>query len=451
MKNYKQHLPGIALIWIMLFALSCNDDDDKPKVVPEVITSAISNITTTTATGGGEIVSDGNDAITASGVVYSSTNNTPTLSDSKTEEDATEGSFTTELEGLTSGKQYYVRAYATNSVGTGYGEVVTFSTGNAGPTATNLAISGTVQVPETLTFVYTFSDVEGDAESGTVVQWYRANDVAGAGETAISGATQLTYELQVADEFKFIRAGVTPKAATGSLAGTEVKSGFVGPVAEEPTTLTFPYNGASVTYGIVVSATTGRRWLDRNLGSPNTPTAFNDWANAGDLFQWGRGADGHQLITRAATGGATVGAATTTTLSTTNSPVDSKFIMNSSSPFDWRDPQNDNLWQGVDGFNNPCPTGWRIPTKAEWEAENITSTADGYTKLKLTVGGGRYEDSGNFVFVASQGWYWSSTISENSIFPGSTTWSYGMIYAASSASGDGFARGSGRSCRCIKD
>jgi uncharacterized protein (TIGR02145 family) len=35
-------------------------------------------------------------------------------------------------------------------------------------------------------------------------------------------------------------------------------------------------------------------------------------------------------------------------------------------PYDWRVPQNDNLWQGVDGTNNPCPEGWRIPTQTEW-------------------------------------------------------------------------------------
>jgi formylglycine-generating enzyme required for sulfatase activity len=50
-------------------------------------------------------------------------------------------------------------------------------------------------------------------------------------------------------------------------------------------------------------------------------------------------------------------------------PEHGDFIINGSSPYDWRNPQNDNLWQGVSGTNNPCPSGYRLPTEAEWEAE----------------------------------------------------------------------------------
>ncbi len=40
--------------------------------------------------------------------------------------------------------------------------------------------------------------------------------------------------------------------------------------------------------------------------------------------------------------------------------------------YDWRSPQNDNLWQGVNGINNPCPSGYRLPTEAELEAERLS-------------------------------------------------------------------------------
>lgn len=51
----------------------------------------------------------------------------------------------------------------------------------------------------------------------------------------------------------------------------------------------------------ITSAITHRKWLDRNLGAPSGPSASDDWANYGDLFQRGREVDGHQLIKRAST------------------------------------------------------------------------------------------------------------------------------------------------------
>jgi len=447
----KRKLHPFLLTSIMLLMLAptlftaCGDDDEKPKALPEVATAAVTGITPTTALGGGSITSDGNAAITASGLVYSSTNATPTTADEKTTLTATSGSFTSELTNLTSGTQYYVRAYATNSVGTGYGNTVKFATGNAAPAATRVTIAGTVQVPETLTASYTYSDAENDAESGTTIQWYIASDGTGTGETAIEDATELTYTLQPADEFKFIRVGVTPKAATGATVGTEVKSAFSGPVAEEPSTITSMYNGQEVTYGIIVSST-GRRWLDRNLGAPNAPTAFNDWANYGDLFQWGRGADGHQLTNRAATnGGHTSVNGTSSELSISDSPGHPYFILVTGTT-DWRTPKNDNLWQGVDGINSPCPRGWRIPTKDEWLQEEIANRDDGFKKLKLTLGGSRTV-LGTYLTTTSLGNYWSSSISDE----GAQTLAVRFTLGSSSFTNSFGDRAMGMMCRCIKN
>ena len=95
--------------------------------LPDLTTSAISEITQTTATGGGEITSDGNLAITARGVCWS-TGETPTIDDSKTIDGDGIGSFTSALTDLTANTTYNVRAYATNSEGTTYGNVVSFTT-----------------------------------------------------------------------------------------------------------------------------------------------------------------------------------------------------------------------------------------------------------------------------------------------------------------------------------
>jgi len=92
-----------------------------------VSTTAISSISTTTAVTGGTISSNGGGAITASGVVYS-TNENPTIADSKTTENATSGSYVSNLSGLLPATTYFVKAYATNSAGTSYGSQVSFTT-----------------------------------------------------------------------------------------------------------------------------------------------------------------------------------------------------------------------------------------------------------------------------------------------------------------------------------
>jgi hypothetical protein len=97
-------------------------------VAPTVTTQPATDITTTTATGHGTIVSTGGAPIIQHGVCWSEFEN-PTLSDPHTSQgESGEGSFTSNITGLTPGRRYYYRAYATNSAGTGYGENQTFTT-----------------------------------------------------------------------------------------------------------------------------------------------------------------------------------------------------------------------------------------------------------------------------------------------------------------------------------
>lgn len=92
-------------------------------------TSAASSITLTSASSGGSISDNGGAPITASGICWSSTSSTPTLLDNKTTDGPLSvGTFSSSLAGLTAGVTYNVRAYATNSKGTGYGPVMTFTT-----------------------------------------------------------------------------------------------------------------------------------------------------------------------------------------------------------------------------------------------------------------------------------------------------------------------------------
>jgi hypothetical protein len=96
-------------------------------IAPSLTTSAVSSITKYAASAGGTITSNGGSAITASGICWSTTA-TPTISNSKTTDGTTSGTFTSSITGLTAGTTYYVRAYATNAIGTSYGANESFTT-----------------------------------------------------------------------------------------------------------------------------------------------------------------------------------------------------------------------------------------------------------------------------------------------------------------------------------
>jgi uncharacterized protein (TIGR02145 family) len=94
---------------------------------PVVSTTSISNTALTTATSGGNVTSDGGATVTSRGVCWNTTGN-PSISNSKTNDGSGTGSFVSNITGLTSNTTYYVKAYATNSIGTSYGEQVEFKT-----------------------------------------------------------------------------------------------------------------------------------------------------------------------------------------------------------------------------------------------------------------------------------------------------------------------------------
>jgi len=149
--------------------------------------------------------------------------------------------------------------------------------------------------------------------------------------------------------------------------------------------------------------------MDRNLGASRVATSSTDSAAYGDLYQWERGADGHQLRT----------SGTTLTPSSTDVPRHGNFIMNvNTSPYDWRVPQEDSLWQGGSGTNNPCPAGFRLPTETELETERAAwgsnDTAGAFASpLKLVAAGYRYtylNGTTGTGAVGIIGLYWGSTV-----------------------------------------
>jgi uncharacterized protein (TIGR02145 family) len=184
-----------------------------------------------------------------------------------------------------------------------------------------------------------------------------------------------------------------------------------------------------------VTSSTGRIWMDRNLGATQVATSSTDAASYGDLYQWGRSKDGHQIRT----------SATTSTLSSGDKPGNPNFILNGG---DWRSPSSDTLWEGVNSTNNPCPVGFRLPNTAELNEERAafgTQNAAGAfnSALKLSLAGYREHGDGVLKSEGFVGNYWSSSLDGgNAIFVNVTGSTSSMLSNR---------RGFGWSVRCIKD
>ena len=202
----------------------------------------------------------------------------------------------------------------------------------------------------------------------------------------------------------------------------------------------------------------GKIWLNNNLGAhyaninhasfnpAQQATGATDHLAYGSLFQWGRKADGHELITY--TNGTTGTAVNGTTTTKNNDPSNALFIVEPNSPYDWRSSQSDTLWATEASANNPCPVGFRVPTVTEQNtlvsAASITNSLTAASStLKFTVPGFRNASDGTLYNVGSYGYYWSSTVS-------GTTASYRYFYSDDSSTLNS-NRAYGFTVRCLKD
>jgi uncharacterized protein (TIGR02145 family) len=208
-------------------------------------------------------------------------------------------------------------------------------------------------------------------------------------------------------------------------------------------------NGIPTIVNDIVSPS-GKTWMDRNLGASRAATSSTDTLAYGDLYQWGRAADGHQCRNSSANN----------SLSSIDNPNHNNFIMNVNfNPGDWRIPQNENLWQGVNGINNPCPGGYRMPTETELnnEAQYWSNQIQfgGQSLLKITIT--YYRDFSNGIIINSTktggqmyAYYWTSSIGYNNngvigskaLYFDETN-KYSMVISNN--------RGNGASVRCIKN
>ncbi len=123
--NYiKTHIILISLVFICVLQ-SCKPEEELTAKVPSLYTTNLTNITDSSAVSGGDIISSGAGFVTERGVCWAIFPQ-PTIDNYKTSDGSGTGVFTSNIYGLNAETYYYVRAYATNSAGTGYGDDIKF-------------------------------------------------------------------------------------------------------------------------------------------------------------------------------------------------------------------------------------------------------------------------------------------------------------------------------------
>ena len=216
----------------------------------------------------------------------------------------------------------------------------------------------------------------------------------------------------------------------------------------------FGTSGHNYIYLEVTNSSTGKIWLNNNLGAAyndtdhanfnisQQATTSNDQNAFGDLYQWGRYGEGHEKrnsLTHPPSAN-----------SPNPDPNDSwygKFITTGG---DWLTPSNNSLWSGLTGLNIPCPSGFRLPSTAELDQERLSwsqnnSTGAYNSALKLTKGGWRRHNDAAVLSTTGSGYYWSGSVH------GAMSYYAMRLAIGNTAFTDGFARGAGHSVRCIKD
>ncbi len=254
---------------------------------PTVTTAAATNISCAGFTLNGSVDNDGGFAQVTRGFVYSTTNNPPTLADNViTDAGTTVGAFTATLTGLPQGTTYYVRAYGTTSVGTGYGAVQTVSTAVPGvPTVTTTVISNITSFGAATGGNVT-ADGCTDVTARGVVWGTSPNPVLPSPNATTNGAGTGAFTSQItgltASTTYYVRAYATN--SSGTAYGNEVSFTTADPqpsLFANPTALNFPAtaigSSSSLTYTLTGENLTpnGTITLAVPAGFTITPATFN--------------------------------------------------------------------------------------------------------------------------------------------------------------------------------
>jgi uncharacterized protein (TIGR02145 family) len=268
-----------------------------PAVLPTVSTTAASAITATGASTGGNVTADGGAAVTARGVAYGTAQN-PTVSGTSTSDGTGTGSFMSTLTGLVPSTLYNVRAYATNSVGTAYGNEVSFTTLTAAPSFT----CGTTTVTDVDNNSYNTVQIGTQCwtQSNLKVSKYRNGDNISTGltNTPWSSTSSGAYAIYGNDNANDALYGKLYNWYAVNDSRGLCPVGWHVPSDAEWSTLTNSLGGASVAGGKMKS-TTG--WNSPNTGATNSsgftglPGGFRGsgggFSNLGNYGYWWSSSD----------------------------------------------------------------------------------------------------------------------------------------------------------------
>jgi uncharacterized protein (TIGR02145 family) len=430
----------IKAISILLITLmfGCSSEKEAAKTVPQLTTTTATNITLTSASTGGNVSADGGDPITSKGVVWN-TATAPTINlATKTADGTGIASFTSAISNLNPSTNYYARAYASNSVGTGYGNEITFTTGAIVlPTLTTTAVTNiTTNSAKTGGII---TDDGGRSITTRGIVWSTSpNPTINLTTKTIDGSGTGNYTTNLvnlsSNTLYYVRAYAINNAGTGY--GNEIS--FTTP-------LPFP----------IISINT-QTWSKTNLDV----TTYNDG----------------------------------TTIPQVTDPTQWANLNTGAWCYYNNDPTNGDIygklynWFAVAGIhdaaslNNPslrkklAPNGWHIPSRSEWGIlgeylGGVYSGAGGKMKETGTVhwsdpnfnasnssgfnglpGGARDADHGGpgmrFVVIKYVGYWWTSSEHTNNA---SLSWIKILEYNSDSLFQGYPSQKNGYSVRCVKD
>lgn len=369
--------------------------------VPSVTTANVTNITSTTAISGGNVTSTGGAAVTLRGVCWSTSQN-PTIFNAHTSDGSGTGSFVSSLEGLLPSTTYYIRAYATNSQGTAYGNQLSFTTS---PTITIPTVTTASVTNITSSTAISGGNVTasgGAAVSARGVCWSTSQnptlsdshttDGSGNGVfvSNLSGLSpSTTYYVKAYATNSQGTAYGNQESFTTTSSGIQCNdftlthtAGSVAPVSK------------TVNYNVALTDLSGETkcWITQNLGADFQATTVNDNSEAAAGWYWqfnhhqGYKHDGSNRTPNSA----------------------------------WISPISENTnWNA---FNDPCNlllgANWRIPTVSEWQAVISNGGWANYNNaynsdLKLHAAGYLYWNTGNLSERSNYGLYWSNGQNNN--------------------------------------
>ena len=209
--------------------------------------------------------------------------------------------------------------------------------------------------------------------------------------------------------------------------------------SEETSQTEINFNGHI--YMEITSPSTGRIWLDRNLGANDVCTSLNDTTCYGDYYQWGRLTDGHEKSD----------STITTTLATSISNAGESFIA-STQALSWAwttQDSNGNLralqWSKTDG-TSICPIGFRVPYESELAAEQpliIDSATGTMNFLKFPLAGYHNSSNGSLGAQGEEGSIWTNTTAGS--------YSRNLHYSSSAEWWNQDGHAAGVSVRCLKN